>query len=158
MLVRNRELTITTNWKSRESSKERGNANPYVLPTSPHWNPSWLSDVRATKKNLESEWLIKDNLETNPIMKPEAVSPVAGSPPGFSYPAALTQAPLPSKVSCFVNMCVSLDNSFPNVRRPHCWALERVPLPHNSYQHHLRVLKVQTLRPYPRSSEWESSF
>ena len=64
-----------------ESAKERGNASPYVLPTSQnptHWNPSWLSDVQATKKNLESERLIKDNLETNPItMKPEAVSHVA---------------------------------------------------------------------------------
>ena len=41
----------------RKGQKERGDANPYVLPTSQNpscWNPSWLSDMRATRKDPES--------------------------------------------------------------------------------------------------------
>ena len=39
------------------------------------------------------------------------------SSPGFPYPPVLRPAPLPNKVSCFVCMCVSLDNSFLSVRQ-----------------------------------------
>ena len=83
-----------------------------------HWSPSWLSKVWTTKKDSESEWLAKDNPETNPItIKPETVSHLAEqfswvplpycSPPG---------GPLPNKISCFVSTYISLDNSFPSVR------------------------------------------
>ena len=40
-----------------KSLKERGDASSYVPPTSQnpaHWNPSWLSDTCATRKNPES--------------------------------------------------------------------------------------------------------
>lgn len=60
--------------------KERGDTSPYVLPTSqnPCWNPSWLSDVHATRKDPELESLTRDNLETNPnIIKPETAKHVA---------------------------------------------------------------------------------
>ena len=36
---------------------------------------------------------------------------------GSPIPLLSTWAPLPNKVSCFVSMCVSSDNSFPNVRQ-----------------------------------------
>ena len=52
------------------------------------WHPSWLNKERTTWKDSESEWLAKDNPETNPItIKPETASPVAGI---FSW------VPLPS--------------------------------------------------------------
>ncbi|XP_054935073.1 uncharacterized protein [Physeter macrocephalus] len=41
-----------------EGQKERGDSNPYVLPTSQnpsHWNPSWLNNAHATRKHPESE-------------------------------------------------------------------------------------------------------
>ena len=64
----------------QERSK-RGDASPYVPPTSQnssHWNPSWLSDAHATRKDPESEWLARDNPETNPVtVKPETASHVA---------------------------------------------------------------------------------
>ena len=44
--------------ESRKVQKERGDSSPYVLPTSRNpslWNPSWLSDARATRKDPESE-------------------------------------------------------------------------------------------------------
>ena len=50
--------------------------------------------------------------------------------PGFPYPILLlsAQAALPNKISCFVNTCVSSDNSLPSVRqRAQFWALEGVP-------------------------------
>ena len=61
------------------------------------WHPSWLSNVCTTRKNPELQWLITDNLETNPIpTKPKTVSHVAEqfsrvplhscSPPGRPFP------------------------------------------------------------------------
>ena len=72
----------------------------YVLPTSQNpsrWNPSWLSNASTARKDPESEWLVRDNLETNPItVKAKTVSQVAEqfswvplsccSPPGHLFP------------------------------------------------------------------------
>ena len=48
---------------------------PHVLLTSqnlPRWSSFWLSNAWATQKDPESEWLARDNPETNPIaVKPE---------------------------------------------------------------------------------------
>ena len=99
---------------------ERSKGDTTCLTTSQnpsHWHPSWLIDVCATRKDSESEWLAKDNRETNPItIKLETESHVAEqsswlplcycSLPGCSFP---------NKISCFVSICVSLDNSFPSV-------------------------------------------
>ena len=69
------------------------------------WHPSWLS----TGKDPESERLAEDNLEISPItITPETSSRVAEQ---------CSWVPLPNKGSCFVRMCVSLDNSFLNVRQ-----------------------------------------
>ena len=61
------------------------------------WHPSWLNKVCTTRKDSESEWLAKDNPETNPIsIKPETMSHMAKlfswvplpccSPPGCPFP------------------------------------------------------------------------
>ena len=61
------------------------------------WHPSWLNKVCTTRKDSESEWLAKDNRETNPItIKPETASHVAEqfswvplpwrAPPGCPFP------------------------------------------------------------------------
>ena len=58
VLVRNTELTSYHHLKEfRKGQKEGGIASSYVQPTSqnpPHWNPSWLSNARATRKDPES--------------------------------------------------------------------------------------------------------
>ena len=42
------------------------------------WHPCWPNKVCTTRKDSESEWLAKDNPETNPItIKPETASHVA---------------------------------------------------------------------------------
>ena len=80
------------------------------------WHPSWLNKVCATRKDSESEWLAKDNPETNPItIKPEAAS--YEKELFFWIPLPYTQAQFPSKISCFVNTCVSSDNSFLSLRQ-----------------------------------------
>ena len=70
------------------------------------------------RKDSESEWLAKDNPETNPItIKPETASHEAEQ---FSWVPLLllsTRAPFPDKISCCVNTFVSSDNSFLNVRQ-----------------------------------------
>ena len=61
------------------------------------WHPSWQNKACTTRKDSESEWLAKDNPETNPIIiKPETSSRVAElffwvplpycSPPGCPFP------------------------------------------------------------------------
>ena len=82
-----------------------------------HWQPSWLNKAcTTTRKNSESKWLAKDDLETNPIIiKPET------EPYGRAVLlASLTQllstwVSFPNKIPCFVSTCVSSDNSFPSV-------------------------------------------
>ena len=79
ILVRNAELTSYQQPEEfRKGQKKRGDANPNVLPTSQNpscWNLSWLSNAHNTRKDPESQWLPRDNLETNSIIiKPETVS------------------------------------------------------------------------------------
>ena len=82
------------------------------------WHPSWLNKVWTTRKDSDSEWLAKDDLETNPmILKPETASHVAAVLLGSLTLLLSAQGPLPNKISCFVSTCVSLDNSFPSVRQ-----------------------------------------
>ena len=61
------------------------------------WHPSWMNKACSTRKESESEWLAKDNPETNPItIKPKTASHVAKlfawvplpycSPPGCPFP------------------------------------------------------------------------
>ena len=72
------------------------------------YHPSWLSNVGATRKDSELEWLAKDHPETNPIsVKPETASHVAEqfswvplpycSPPGRPFP--IKSLPLSARVS-----------------------------------------------------------
>ena len=96
------------------------------------WNPCWLNNVQVTRKDPESEWLARDNLETYPItIKRETVSHEAEQSSGASFTFLPTSwALFPDKVCCFVSMCVSLDNSFWSVRRePTLQALGEVPPP-----------------------------
>ena len=72
-----------------------------TCPTTSHnpslWHPSLLNKACTTRKDSESEWLAKDNPETNPItVKPKTVSHVTEqfsrvpfpycSPPGCLFP------------------------------------------------------------------------
>ena len=78
------------------------------------WHPSWLNNAGTTRKDSESEWIAKDNLETSPItIKPEGRAVLLAS-----LTLLLSAwAPYPNKISCFVSMCVSSDNSFPRGRQ-----------------------------------------
>ena len=59
---------------------ERSKGDTTCLTTSQNlcqWHPSWLNKACTTRKDSESEWLAKDNPETNPItIKPETASHV----------------------------------------------------------------------------------
>ena len=84
----------------RIQERSGGDASLYVLrifQNPSRWNPPWLSDACATRKDPESEWLTRDNPETNPItIKPTTASHVAEqsswvllptcSPPGCPFP------------------------------------------------------------------------
>ena len=99
----------------RGQEEEQGVLPTFQKPS--HLNPSWLRDVCTSRKDSESpetgqaRLLARDNPETHPItIKPE--------PRDRGVLLLLsTQAPLPSKASCVISICVSSDNSFPSVRR-----------------------------------------
>ena len=59
--------------------RSKGDATGLTISQNPScWHPSWLSNACATWKDPESEWLAKDNPETNPItIKPETASHMA---------------------------------------------------------------------------------
>ena len=115
--------------------RSKGDTTGLTISQNPsQWHPSWLSNACFTRKDSESEWLAKDNPETNPItIKPETVSHVAEQ---FSW------VPLPccsSPGCCFpikslaLSACISLDNAFLSVRQePTLGALEGAPLQHIS--------------------------
>ena len=58
--------------------QERSKGETTCLTTSQNpslWHPSWLNKACTTGKDSESEWLAKDNLETNfNIIKPKTAS------------------------------------------------------------------------------------
>ena len=75
--------------------QERSKGDTTGLTTSQNpslWHPSWLNKACTTRKDSESEWLAKDNSETNPItIKPETAEQFSWvplpycSPPGCPF-------------------------------------------------------------------------
>ena len=113
ILVQNEELVSYHQLEEFEKDqKERGDSRPYILPASQNpscWNPSWLSNACTNRKDPESEWLARDNSETNPAtIKPQTVNHVADQ---FSWvPLLCCFLPLeclPNEVSCLVSTGIS---------------------------------------------------
>ena len=63
----------------RVQKRSKGDTTCPITSQNPSlWNPSWLNKVCTTRKDSESEWLAKDNPETNPItIKPKTSSHMA---------------------------------------------------------------------------------
>ena len=60
---------------------------PTISQNPSRWHPSCLSNACATRKDPESEWLVRDNSETNPFtIKPETVSHVAEQSSWVPFP------------------------------------------------------------------------
>ena len=86
------------------------------------WHPSWLNKACTTRKDSESEWLAKDNLETNPItIKPETKSHVTELFSWVPLPyCSPPRCPLPKK-SLALPAHVS-------PRTIHFWVLDKSPV------------------------------
>ena len=82
-----------------------------------HWHPCWMSNVCATRKDSESEWpkKIRNWLYHHKSRDFQLCGRAVLL--GFPYLLLSAWTPFPSKVSCFVSLCVSSDNSFPSVRQ-----------------------------------------
>ena len=102
----------------RVQERSKGDTTcPTTSQNPSHWHPSWLNEVCTTRKESESEWLDKDNPETNPITIKPRVQPCVRAVLLSSLALLLsTQAPFPNKISCFVCTCISFYNSFLSVR------------------------------------------
>ena len=62
----------------RVQERSKGDATCPTASQNPHWHLSWLNNACTTRKDVESEGLTKDNLETNHItVKPATASHVA---------------------------------------------------------------------------------
>ena len=103
----------------RVQERSKGDTTcPTTSQNPPLWHPSWLNKACTTRKDSESEWLAKDNLETNlTTTKPETGSHVAEQFSWVPLPyCSLPRCPFPIK-SLALLARVSLDNSFPSVRQ-----------------------------------------
>ena len=116
------ELNWTTNQKNSGKVKRREEM-PCVLPTSQNpycWHQPWLV-MHDTRKDLESEWLARDNLETNPMtIKPETVSQMAEQFSWVPSPRALPPG-APSQQSLALSAHVS-------PQTVHFWVFDKSPL------------------------------
>ena len=83
------------------------------------WHPSWLNKACTTRKDSESQWLTKDNPETNPItIKPRDCEPCDRAVLLGSLTLLLsTRVPFPNKISCLSAHVSPQDNSFLTVRQ-----------------------------------------
>ena len=90
------ELITPPTGRVRESLKGDTTC-PTPSQNPPRWHPSWLSNACTTREGSESESLVRDNPETNPItIKPKTASRVTEqfswvplpycSPPGCPFP------------------------------------------------------------------------
>ena len=93
----------------RVQERSKGDTTCPITSQNPSlWHPSWLNKVCTTRKDSESEWLAKDNPETNPI----TIKPRLQACLGSLSLLLSTRAPFPNKISCFVSTCVSLEIHF----------------------------------------------
>ena len=105
--------------------RERSKGDTTCLNTSQHpslWHPSWLNKACITRKDPESEWLAKDNLETNPItINPETASHVTEL---FSW------VPLPycSPPRCPFSIKYLALSAHVSPRTIHFWVLDKSPV------------------------------
>ena len=94
-----------------------------------HWPSSWLSNAGTTRKDSESDWLIRDNPETIPItIKPKTVSHMAEQFSWVPLPLLSAWVLLPNKIFFLVSTCISSDSSFLSVRQELNLGPGKVPL------------------------------
>ena len=111
--------------------RSKGDAACPTTSQNHQWHPSWLSMACTTRKDPESEWLARDNPETNLItIKPETVSHVAEQFSWVLLPYCfLSCHPFPIK-SLTSSACVSpLIFHFECLTGAPFWPLEVMPLP-----------------------------
>ena len=94
---------------------------PTTSQNPPRWHRCWLSNTCATRKGPESEWLARDDPETNPIAtKPETASHVAEQSTWVPLPSSSLPRRLFPIKSLALSACVSPWTS-------HFWALYKSP-------------------------------
>ena len=94
---------------------------PTTSQNPPHWHPFWLSNTHTTRRDPESEWLARGNLETNPVtIKAKTVSHVAQQSSWIPWPSCSPSCPFP-KMSLTLSAWVS-------PQAIHFWMLIRRPL------------------------------
>ena len=104
---------------------ERSKGDTTCLTTSQNpslWHPSWLNKECTTRKDSESEWLAKDNPETNPItVKPKTASHVTEL---FSW------VPLPycSPLGCPFPIKSLALSAHVSPQTSHFWLLDKSPV------------------------------
>ena len=90
------------NWTRRVQERSKGDTwCPTTSQNPSRWRPSWLSNMCTTRRDPESEWLARDNLETHSIsIKPKSSSHVANEPSWIPLPSC-SRPRCPSPVKSF---------------------------------------------------------
>ena len=107
----------------RVQERSKGDTTCQTTSQNPSlWHPSWLNKACTTRKDSDSEWLAKDNPETNPItIKPKTASHVtklfSWVPLPYCFPPG---CPFPVK-----SLILSAHVSPPTI---HFWVLDKSPV------------------------------
>ena len=106
---------------------------PTTCQNPPLWHPSWLSNVCTSRKDPESEQFgqRQPRNQSHPH-KTRACEPCGRAALLASLTLLLSsRVSLSRKISCFVSLCVCLDNSFLSVRQDpiHSLPATMPPLP-----------------------------
>ena len=124
-------MALTNHHQSAEFGKGQKDAMcPITSQNPPHWDSSWLSNECTSRKDPESEWLTRDNLETNPItINSETVSHLAEQFSWLPLPSCF-QPGLPFPIKSLALQHMRLLGQFISecYTRAQFWALEGVPL------------------------------
>ena len=107
----------------RVQERSKGDTTCPITSQNPSlWNPSWLNKVCTTRKDSESEWLAKDNPETNPItIKPKTSSHMAELFSWVPLPYCSTpRCPFPIKPLAL--------SAHVSPRTIHFWVLDKSPV------------------------------
>jgi len=104
VLLRNTEL-ISHHQLAKFRKRQKVTTCPTTSQNPSRCHASWLKKVCTTRKDSESEWVVKDNPETNPITIKTLQALWQSSSLGFPYATTLCLGTLSNKISCFVSTC-----------------------------------------------------
>lgn len=104
--MQNKLPTTRNIWETSKRWEKTPVHMSYQPPRNPGWNPSWLNNESATRKDLESKVLARDNPGTNPITIKTWDCKPCGKGVSLFLILLSAQVPLPNSLLLCQHMCL----------------------------------------------------